>query len=57
MTIAGKAGEVIDIPRPEAVKFESCGFLKILPDNEQPERAMAYETAKAARMKINRAKK
>lgn len=45
----GVAGQVMEFPNSEARKFESCGFLEILPDSEQDSPPVAFETAREAR--------
>ena len=45
----GIAGTIQEMPRPEAEDFQRCGFLEILPEEEQEEEPIAFETAKQAR--------
>ena len=45
----GVAGQTVEMPEDDAKRFEFVGFVKILPKDQQPKPAMAFEIAKAAK--------
>ena len=48
MLYTGVAGQEIELPLKEATNYQSCGFVEILPEDQQDLPPMAYETAKQA---------